>query len=200
MVANAWSWLGKIAPYITKPVAQIATPLPNNSRQPGLGNLISDAMRVVGGGDLAIMNSGGIRQGLAAGTVTYAQLFEVQPFGNTLVRVRVRGSDLRSYFSRALAGGAPNFRISGARIVYHAGGTPGIDSLTVLGNPLDDRAIYTVVLNDFSANGGDRLGFGSAAISTTAVGVVDLDALIAYLGSLPQPVSAPTEQRLVLRP
>ena len=89
--------------------------------------------------------------------------------------------------------------VSGARIVYHTAPTPGLDSVSILGRPLDDQAIYTVVINDFMASGGDRLGFGPAAITTTPANVVDLDAFVAYLASLPQPVPEPTEPRIILR-
>ncbi|MEO5569105.1 MAG: 5'-nucleotidase, partial [Gemmatimonadaceae bacterium] len=200
MVAEANRHLDMVAPHVNRPVARIAATMRNAGPQYPLGNLIADAMRVVGRGDIAIMNNGGVRQPLRAGTATYGSLFEVQPFGNHLVRVRVRGSDLRAYFANALQRGAPNFHVSGARIVYRAGATPGLDSVLVLGRPLSDQAIYSIVLNDFSANGGDRLGFGSAAISTVPASVVDLDAFIAYLSILPQPVAAPTDERIIRKP
>jgi 2',3'-cyclic-nucleotide 2'-phosphodiesterase (5'-nucleotidase family) len=157
-------------------------------------------MRVVGGGDMAIMNTGGVRQSIPAGVATYGSLFEVQPFGNKLVRVRVTGENLRRYFAEAIARAAPNFHLSGARLVYHAGATPGLDSLYIQGRPVSPQTIYTVVLNDFSANGGDRLGFGPLAITTLPANIVDLDALIAYLSSLPQPVVPPVGERVIRRP
>jgi len=172
----------------------------NSGNQHALGNLIADAMRVVGGGDLAVMNSGGVRQSLPAGVATYGTLFEVQPFGNKLVRRRVTGQNLWNYFAAAIERAAPNFHVSGARLVYHGGATPGLDSLAVQGRPVERATVYTVVLNDFSANGGDQLGFGSMAISSTPTNIADLDALIAYLSSLPQPVQPPAEQRIIRKP
>jgi 5'-nucleotidase len=189
-----------IAPKVNRVVAEIAKTMPDTGNQFPLGNLIADGMRVVGGGDVAVVNNGGIRIALHKGTATYGTLFDVMPFGNKLVRVRVRGADLRAYFARALAGGRPDMHVSGARIVYHGGPTPGLDSIAIGGTPLDDQAIYIVVINDFMASGGDRLGFGSAAISTIPADVVDLDAFTAYLASLPQPVTEPTEPRIIRRP
>jgi 2',3'-cyclic-nucleotide 2'-phosphodiesterase (5'-nucleotidase family) len=200
IVASARQYLDRVAPQINRPVATIATPIRNSGNQHALGNLIADAMRVVGGGDIGVMNNGGVRQSLPAGVATYGTLFEVQPFTNHLVRVRVTGQNLWSYFAAAMERGPPNFHVSGARLVYHGGTTPGLDSLTVQGRPIQPQAIYTVVLNDFSANGGDRLGFGSLAISTTPTNISDLDALIAYLSSLPQPVQSPAETRVIRRP
>ena len=192
--------VSRVAPIVDRPIATIAEPMRKEGRQFALGNLIADAMRVVGRGDIGLMNNGGIRQSLLAGPATYGTLFEVQPFANTLVRVRVRGNDLRSYFERVLKSGSPNFHVSGARIVYHAVPAPGVDSILIGGRPLDDRTIYSVVQSNFNAAGGDNLGFGPAAISTEPVGITDLDALIAYLKSVPQPVAAPSAPRLILRP
>jgi len=200
IVANARQYLDRVAPQINWPVATIASAMRNSGNQHALGNLIADAMRVVGGGDLAVMNSGGVRQSLPAGVATYGTLFEVQPFGNKLVRVRVTGQNLWNYFAAAIERAAPNFHVSGARLVYHGGATPGLDSLAVQGRPVEPATVYTVVLNDFSANGGDRLGFGSMAISTTPANIVDLDAFIAYLSSLPQPVQPPAVDRIIRRP
>jgi 2',3'-cyclic-nucleotide 2'-phosphodiesterase (5'-nucleotidase family) len=200
LVASARQYLDRVAPQINRPVATIATPIRNSGNQHALGNLIADAMRVVGGGDMAIMNSGGVRQSLPAGVATYGTLFEVQPFNNHLVRVRVSGQNLWNYFAAAIERAAPNFHLSGARLVYHAGPPAGLDSLFVQGRPVEPQTIYTVVLNDFSANGGDRLGFGSMAISTTPANVADLDAFVAYLSSLPQPVQPPADARVIRRP
>jgi len=192
--------LSRVAPIANKPIANVAESMRVGGRQFALGNLIADAMRVVGHGDIGLMNNGGIRQALQAGPATYGTLFEIQPFANTLVRVRVRGGDVRAFLQRALKTGSPNFHISGARVVYHTAPTAAVDSITIGDLPLDDTAVYTVVQSDFTATGGDALGFGVAAISTASVGVTDLDALIAYLKSLPQPVSAPTAPRLIDRP
>ena len=199
MIGIAKQNLDRVAPHINRPVATIATAMRNSGVQRPLGNLIADAMRVVGGGDLGIMNSGGVRQSLPAGVATYGTLFEVQPFGNKLVRVRVTGQNLWNYFAGAVERGV-NFHVSGARLVYHAGPPAGLDSLYVQGTPVSPQTIYTVVLNDFSANGGDRLGFGQLALSTTPANIVDLDALTAYLSSLPQPVTPPADVRVIRRP
>jgi 2',3'-cyclic-nucleotide 2'-phosphodiesterase (5'-nucleotidase family) len=199
IVRNAKEYLDRVAPQINRQVATIATTMPNSGSKLALGNLIADAMRVVGRGDIGLMNSGGIRQSLPAGIATYGSLFEVQPFGNKLVRVRVTGQNLWDYFAGAVGRGV-NFHVSGARLVYHGGQAPGLDSLLVQGRPLQRETVYTVVLNDFMANGGDRLGFGTLAQSTTPANIVDLDALIAYLSSLPQPVRPPVDERVIRKP
>jgi 2',3'-cyclic-nucleotide 2'-phosphodiesterase (5'-nucleotidase family) len=66
------------------------------------------------------------------------------------------------------------------------------------GRSLDDTTVYSVVMNDFMAAGGDGLGLGAAALSSEELNLVDLDVLIAYLQAQPQPVLAPRDTRWVL--
>ena len=66
-----------------------------------LGNLVTDAyLAAVPGADVAVNNSGGgLRADLPAGPLTYGSVFEVMPFDNLLVRLRLTGRQLRQVFS-----------------------------------------------------------------------------------------------------
>ena len=150
------------------------------------------------------MNNGGIRTDLRAGPANYGSLFEIQPFGNTLYRLTIRGAELRAYFERIVGGTAqPRAHVSGVRIEYDPKKPAGsrISRVTMAdGRPLDDAATYTIVLNDFLATGGDGLGLAGRSTKSEPLGIPDLDALIDYLKQLPQPVAAPAEPRLVPTP
>lgn len=125
-------------------------------RQPTtLGTLVARAMRERTGADLAIMNSGGIRDSLPAGALSYRDLLKVQPFGNTVGYVRFSGAELMDYL-RAVAkmtpgaGGFPQtaglrLRIAGSEI----------ESAEVNGKPIDPKASYVLAINNFTAIGGD---------------------------------------------
>jgi 2',3'-cyclic-nucleotide 2'-phosphodiesterase (5'-nucleotidase family) len=192
--------VARVAPIANRPIATIAEPLEARGSQYPLGNLIADAMREAGQGDVAIMNNGGIRTGLRAGTATYGALFEVQPFANLLYRITVTGATLRAYLERLVARQEPRVHVSGITMTYDSTAAPGarLGSVTLAGGaPIDTAAQYRVILNDFMALGGEGLGFTSGAIRTEPLSVVDLDALIAYLRRLPQPVRAPSEPRIV---
>jgi 2',3'-cyclic-nucleotide 2'-phosphodiesterase (5'-nucleotidase family) len=195
------SALDRVAPIVSRRVATIAEPLTRDEPQYPLGNLIADAMRDAGKGDVGLMNNGGIRTGLAAGVATYGRLFEIQPFGNTLYRITVTGAALRDYLERVVyRRGQPSVHVSGVTIVYDSTAAQGarLRSITMAnGAPLDTAARYRVILNDFSALGGDGLEFTTGAIRTEPLGIVDLDAFIAYLRKLPQPVRAPKEPRII---
>jgi hypothetical protein len=52
-------------------------------------------------------------------------------------------------------------------------------------------------MNNFMAGGGDGLALGADAVRSEPLPIIDLDALIAYMRQLPQPIRAPTERRIV---
>ncbi|HVD62040.1 MAG TPA: 5'-nucleotidase C-terminal domain-containing protein [Gemmatimonadaceae bacterium] len=190
----------KVESFVNRRIAEIATTLDREGNQYPLGNLIADAQRWAGKGDIAIMNNGGIRANLNAGTATYGSLFEIQPFGNTLYRIRMNGAQLRDYLARIVNADSPRFHISGATIRFNPQ-LPKDKRLTSLeltgGKTLNDSATYDLIVNDFMATGGDGMG-PPAGVHATPLNIVDLDALVNYLKSLPSPVTAPAEPRIVV--
>ncbi len=164
-----------------------------------LGDLVADAMRAAGHADFGVMNHGGVRAPLHAGTATYSDVFEIQPFANVLYKITAKGADMRRYFEKIVGGRQPNAWVSGVQISYDPARPAGsrITSLVLAnGRPLDDAATYTVVINDFMLTGGSGLGFPGQPIASEPTNVIDLDALIAYLKSLPQPVNVSPEKRI----
>jgi len=188
-----------VARRVNQPVGRIAADMRRTGSQHALGNLIADAQRAAGGGSVAVMNNGGIRADLREGVATYGSLFEVQPFGNVLYRVTVKGRDLRDYLERLLSRGEPNVHVSGVTVTYDPSRPAGtrITRLRVGDYPLADDLRYTVIMNDFMVTGGDGLGLGERAISTEPLDIVDLDALIAYVRAQPGAVEPPARGRLV---
>jgi 2',3'-cyclic-nucleotide 2'-phosphodiesterase (5'-nucleotidase family) len=194
--------MARVAPIIGQRIATIAetyTRTDTGPQQYPLGNLIADAMRFAGKGDVAVMNNGGIRTDLRAGTATYGSLFELQPFGNTLYRITVTGAALRAYFERLVARDDPRFHVSGVQLTYDPAAAAGarLRSVTLAnGRPIEPAAQYRLVLNNFMAEGGEGLGLSAGAISSEHLSTIDLDALVRYLKALPQPVHAPTDVRI----
>jgi 5'-nucleotidase len=66
----------------------------------------------------------------------------------------------------------------------------------VNGRPIDPAATYRIVLNNFMAEGGEGMNLSAGAIRSEHLSTIDLDALVRYLKTLPQPVRAPTEIRI----
>jgi 2',3'-cyclic-nucleotide 2'-phosphodiesterase (5'-nucleotidase family) len=194
--------MARVAPIINQPIAAIAETYTRSDTGPQqfpLGNLIADAMRFAGKGDVAVMNNGGIRTDLRAGTATYGSLFELQPFGNTLYRTTVTGEALRAYLERLVARNDPRYHVSGVQLTYDPAAAAGarLRRVTLANDrPIDPAAQYRIVLNNFMAEGGEGLGLSAGAVRAEHLSTIDLDALVAYLKTLPQPVHAPTEVRI----
>ena len=185
---------------MAQPVATIATTMARTGTQYALGNLLADAQRWSAKSDVAVMNNGGIRANLRAGAVTFGDIFEIQPFANTLVRYTVSGAALRGYIERIVGKPKLNAHVSGIAVRYDSSRPANhrIVSLTLAdGTPVRDDATYTLTMNDFMATGGDGLALGAKASKVENLETVDLDALVDYLRTMKGPVPAPAEQRIV---
>ena len=182
----------------SRPVARVKVELRRTGQEYGLGRLIADAQRNVAQADVAIVNNGGIRADLAAGAVTYGDLYEVQPFQNRLVRLLATGKVLKEALEHVVAGDRADAHVSGLEVWYDPGKRAGqrVTKLTLAdGRGVDDGRTYTVAVSDFLAAGGS--GFTMLrGLPADDAGLVDLDALIRYLSELRSPVEPPADERI----
>jgi len=182
----------------SRAITRIKVDLRRQGDEYGLGRLIADAMRNVAKADVAIVNNGGIRADLPAGTATYGDLYHVMPFQNRLLRLTVQGDLLRQALEHAVAGDRPDAHVSGVELWYDPQQRPGrrIGKATLAdGKGIDGGRSYTLAVSDFLATGGS--GYTMLVGSPAAdLAVVDLDAFIQYLAVLRQPIAAPDDARL----
>ncbi len=120
-----------------------------------LGTLIARAMMDKTGADLALLNSGGVRDSMPAGQLTYRDVLKVQPFGNTVGVVTLTGAELLDYLGAAAAmtpgsGGFP--QTAGLRMKIE--GTV-LREARVAGALIDPARRYKLAINNFTALGGD---------------------------------------------
>jgi 5'-nucleotidase / UDP-sugar diphosphatase len=115
-------------------------------------NLVADAYRARTGARIALVNPGGIRTSLPAGPITYGKIFEILPFENTIVTMKITGTQLKRSLAVRLTA------VSGLRVVFDLRKPEGEQLVSVSlddGSPILDNATYTVVINDFMQAGGD---------------------------------------------
>ncbi len=193
----------RVAPLVNRliGVAQTAiTTTENAAGESALGNLIADAQRTATNAQFAFMNPGGIRASLDAGEVLWGELFAIQPFANDLVSMDLTGAQIDLLLEQQWIDQNPPriLKISGLSYTWDAARPIGervIEIRDADGNVLGATTTYRVTVNSFLASGGDKflvLPSGTNRI----VGPVDLDALVQYLGSLPQPFTAQIEGRI----
>jgi 5'-nucleotidase len=146
------------------------------------------------------MNNGGIRQDLRPGQVTYGDLFEVQPFFNNVTRVWMTGDQVRQVMEIAVRRGAPGFHISGLVVRYDTtrpAGSRVVSMRRASGGAIHPERTYVMAMSDFLQAGGDGLAMVTP-LTSRRTGFTDLDALIAWLRSRPQPVVAPAGPRFIV--
>ncbi|MCR2832545.1 bifunctional metallophosphatase/5'-nucleotidase [Parerythrobacter lacustris] len=182
----------------TRPVGRISgealDPGPA-TEETALGNLIADAQLFgtsEAGAQIALMNNSGVRTGLvpaADGTVTYGDIYAVQPFGNTLITKSFTGAQLLALLEQQFddEGFVQTFSPSaGFAMTYDMRRPAGqrLVSATLNGEPIDPAKTYRVTMNSFLAAGGDSFTVFNEGSSVT-VGAVDLDAMEEYLRAVP---------------
>lgn len=164
-----------------------------------LGSLIADAQRQTTGADIAFMNPGGIRTDIQQGSVTYGDLYDVQPFDNAMVTQEFTGAQILSVLEQQFEEDVDTIlQPSGIEYAYDANGE--ISDATVNGEPLDEGATYTVAANNFLTGGGDGFTTLEEGTNPETLGS-DLDALVEYIEGLSQPFSAPedAQERITAR-
>ncbi|MDM0119337.1 bifunctional metallophosphatase/5'-nucleotidase [Variovorax sp. J2L1-78] len=189
------------APLVQRVVGKLTGPATRTnapSRENVMGNLIADAQLAAtapagkGGAQIAFMNPGGVRADLvpaADGSVTYGQLFSVQPFGNSLVVKTMTGAQIRALLEQQFNSGsntvaAPRVLLPSAGFTYTynlaAAAGSRITAMALGGVPMADATAYRVTMNSFLATGGDNFTVFNQGTNTLG-GDQDIDALEAYI-------------------
>lgn len=178
---------------LTRPLAELKRPLVRDGVQFPLGALIADARRNALRTDLGLVRTESIRADLAAGPVTYARLSAVEPARSDLVRLTVTGAQLSALLERALAGsGGPTVHLAGAQVRYDPRAAAGkrVRGLVLTGGrKVRPDGEYTLATDEETAGGAGGLS-PLAGVLYEREGLLDVEAVAAFLRRLPQPVEA----------
>jgi 5'-nucleotidase / UDP-sugar diphosphatase len=182
-------------------VGELREPLTRSyTAESPMGDWHTDALRAASGADIAVYNSGGIRNDLPAGPVTVRDLYQVAPFGNTLVTLKMRGEDVRALLEHGVGGGHGLLQVSGVRLVYDPGRPAGerVREVSAGDGPLERNRVYKVATNNFLAQGGEGYDAFREGWEVRDTGRTVLDVLIADLKSN-SPLPPPARGRIVTR-
>ncbi len=146
------------------------TPMPRSGDlESALGNLFADALREESGADVAINNNlrGGLRADLPAGPLTFGALYDVFPFDNRLLTVRISGAGLKQVLldevrrNRRGALGLSGIR---ARVRCTDAG-PDVELRWASGAPIDsDEQLTVAAIDSLVQRGAFGAAVGGAAI------------------------------------
>lgn len=166
-------------------------------KESSLGNLMADAIREAAKTDVAFQNSGGIRDDILRGEITYRQIYKVDGFSNTIVTMDMTGEQLLTALEVSVMGGHGIFQVSGLRMVFDPKRPPmdRLVSVEVGGKPIDPKAKYRVATNSFLAAGGGNYRIFQEAENWEDTGHLVRQAMVNYI-SRHSPVDVRTEGRI----
>ena len=163
------------------------------SKESNLGQWEADATREKVQTDITFFNAGGIRKNLPAGDITVQDIWEINPFGNTIVTFNVTGKTLRQMIRNNLtnsikeineSGSSDLIIVSGIEIVYDSkkaleGNNDFIQSIKVGGKEINDENVYSISTNNYVAGQFNKY-FGDVPeeIEFTDTNIIDRDLLI----------------------
>ncbi|BCA54632.1 hypothetical protein W02_17720 [Nitrospira sp. KM1] len=194
----------KVAPLTMRFIGEAQTEIlriENEAGESDLGNLVADAQRAAMKTDFAFMNPGGLRADLPKGAISFRDLFLVQPFSNTLLRMTLSGQDIYDLLNQQWVGQSrPRMlKVSGLTYSWDNRRLPGEKVVDVRGQdglPLDRAKTYSITVNDYLAAGGDRFSVFIKGRDRVG-GPVDIEALVSYVKLLPQPFECPSNNRIL---
>ncbi|TOM97270.1 bifunctional UDP-sugar hydrolase/5'-nucleotidase UshA [Vibrio parahaemolyticus] len=152
-------------------------------QQTNLGRLIATAHMERAKADFAVMNSGGVRDSIEAGEITYKDVLTVQPFGNMVSYVDMSGQEVLDYLN--IVATKP---VDSGAYAQFAGISMRIENDKVtnvfIGNKqlrLDGRYRFTVP--SYNASGGDGYPKIDTHPGYVNTGFTDAEVLKDYLES-----------------
>ena len=202
-----------VAPIASRIVGHLTAPATRDIQdgESAAADLIADSMLAAtrsaenGGAQLALVNATGVRVDLPGGDVRYDSAFAMMPFGNNLVVMTLTGGQLKAALEQQYAQTRTGFTRP-AVLASSEGFTYAVDmakpkgdrvwDMRLNGKPIDPAATYRVSVNNYLASGGDQLTALTAGTDITDKGVIDLDALVAWIATGRTP---PTPDRIKIK-
>jgi 2',3'-cyclic-nucleotide 2'-phosphodiesterase (5'-nucleotidase family) len=144
-------------------VAVISEPLVKGKPESNLTNLVADVLMESGTSyclkqnlsiqpDAAYVNYGGLRASLPQGEITVQHIFELMPFENEIVLIKISGESFMQMAEKIAARGGEG--VAGMKLGIRNG---KVSSLIVADKTIGPKAFYWLVTSDYIANGGDQM-------------------------------------------
>ena len=183
MASAAAGWQTKLDQALGEELGYTATGFAKDSTE--IARWIAGAYRAELKTDVALINTGGIRQALPKGTITKSTLWSILPFDNKLVLCKLKGRDLivnLETVEAAFAGvekTTKGYRLEGGKAIH-------------------PEATYSVVTIDFLYYGGSSFLFQKQDPSANEIGMDWRTPLVDWMKRQKTTPAAPLERRIDL--
>jgi 5'-nucleotidase/UDP-sugar diphosphatase len=161
------------------------------TRETNLGNLLADLLRAEFGTDVALINSGQIRDSIPPGPVDLRRVLRVLPFQSSTVTFMLTGRQLQEAMENSaslLPSTAGRFlQVSGMNVVYDPSAPAGsrVHELLIGTRPIEEQRRYSVATDAFLAHGGDGYKVFAAAEDRIERQIPIRDLLLQALAAAP---------------
>lgn len=126
--------------------------------------------------DLAYLNYGGIRSDLPRGKITVGKIFEMMPFENEMVILKLKGEDLWLMAEKIAQNGGDG--VAGMRMSVKDG---KVAHFEINNKPVNKDIFYWLVTNDYVANGGDNMTMFKNRTTLIKTGIKLRDCFIEHM-------------------
>jgi 5'-nucleotidase len=188
-----------VAPIASRVIGRLAEKASTDADEgeSGAADLIADSMLAAthasenGGAQIALVNATGVRVPLPAGDILYKDAFSMMPFGNNLLVMTLTGAQLKTALEQQYAAPLRTGKTKPAALAPSERFTYAVDmtkpassrvfDMNLGGKPILADGRYRVVVNNYVASGGDGLSAFTQGTDVTDKGIIDLDALVAWI-------------------
>lgn len=150
--------LAEIEPEMKRPIGTLLSDWKKNS----LGQWEADAIREKLQTDISLLNAGSIRKAMLRGNITIGDVWEINPFGNTMMKFSVSGKTLKGMLANSIRELSKskdnpdydNVIVSGLYVEFNPKNITEesnvfISKILVNGKSLDENSLYTVSTNNY---------------------------------------------------
>ena len=188
-----------------------------------LCDLVADAIRDIGKGEISMINAGSIRNDIHKGNITYNDVLEVLPFSADIIVKQVKGQDILDaleFGMKDLPGKTPRFpQVSGisfkvdtdiespvevddSEMFVRVNGERRVFDVMVGDEELDVNKTYRMSFDNYIANGGDGFSMFSDYEEIESTSNTDNQALIVDIrdvldGEIPEKYNT-TGKRIII--
>ncbi|MEZ8141540.1 bifunctional UDP-sugar hydrolase/5'-nucleotidase UshA [Enterovibrio sp. FF113] len=150
-------------------------------QQTNLGRMIAAAHQERAKADFAVMNSGGVRDSIEGGDVTYKDVLTVQPFGNMLTYTDMSGAEVLDYLNVVATKSVDSGAYAQFYGVAMSVSPEGVSDVVIGGEPLDPNKTYRFTVPSYNAAGGDGYPKIADHPGNVNTGFVDAEVLKDFL-------------------
>ena len=119
--------------------SEVEVPAPSAGRSP-MGEFLAEAVRTGVGADVAFLDRGAVKAGIAPGKGTWWDIYRIHPWRNQVLLATCTGRQVQEALSKLdLLFAGCSFQKTGAEIT----------DLKIGGRPVDPNRSYTVAINDY---------------------------------------------------